>query len=292
MHYCSILLFFLVCSWAFPAWAQSDYVLLKNTNPYNSCISSEPPMFVQSLANNKSATLTQIKNETFAILQSHLNDSQYAYKTDYAYVQIGNFLAPGLKHALIVYVSDCYQNSSSDYRANLHLYEALPTGIWQEVNLVNNLSIGYQKLEIEVGDILNSGGRSCIAINTAEPEWYHNSTPLNRYRHILLFDTSTKKLQRLQGFENYPNPQFLSPQLFFTYEQCGCAGECYTSSLYQYTPSGVALRAKAEARCAITTTIFDAQQGKNAKVAEEYGVSSATSVSTMWEKYAPFFFRQ
>lgn len=181
---------------------------------------------------DKNNTLRYIRARSFELLQRHIADADYYYADADVFLRIGNFFDTNKRHAVLIYITDALVNSENDYRVNVHLFELSKKDEATETFFAKNVSGYYENVAAAVYDF-DLDGQQDLLIHTSEPEWYHNDRPMNEYYHVYKYESNT--FVETKDFEVYPNPTFIAPNLFYTYTNCGCGGDCWSSLLFRQT---------------------------------------------------------
>lgn len=228
---------------------------------------------------DKNSTLRYIRARSFELLQSHLADTDYYYADSDVFLRIGNFFDANKRHAVLIYIADALVNSDNDYRVNIHLFELSKENEPTETFFAKNVSGYYESVAAAVHDF-DLDGQQDLLVHTSEPEWYHNDRPMNEYYHIYKYSNNT--LAQVKDFEVYPNPTFIAPNLFYTYTNCGCGGNCWNSSLFRQTLGSYEQLGLVENACTGIVKGYRLEGIKRVQIAESLDDKGTDSAKAFW----------
>lgn len=244
----------------------------------------EMTRFKKLLHTHKDSMLYAIKTQSFEDLVSHTvpGINTYKYASYYRYLKIGNFFTPDKKHAVMLYLSDAYQTGEDDYRADLYIFEVMPNGI-KQVLYIPKLSSYYREIAADVTDLDHDNHNELIVL-TSEPEWGSTTKPAHEYYHRFLYDQNKDKFIRYKGFEQLANAIYINPNYLYTYETCGCSGDCWISNLYQQNGTSLYPIAMLEDRCVGVSNLFVVANSKK-QLAAETIVTDRNAIPLFWQNY-------
>ncbi len=233
---------------------------------------------------DKDSALYAFRMQAFDQLTAHATYSKYSYQDAHCFVQIGNFFDEQRKHAVVIYMSDAFEISAYDFRVDLYLFEITPEKI-KQVLYLPRLSSYYREVAAGISDFEGSGTNDLI-IATSEPEWGSISKPANEYYHLFHYNPTTATLDKVVGFEQLANPVYFSPRHLYTFQTCGCGGDCWYSTLYEQQGSSIVPIAQLENSCAGIGQLF-AIKNKSTKVlaAEAVVVADKWAIEGLWKRY-------
>lgn len=230
----------------------------------------------------KENSLRQIKAHAFELLQKHLADPTYSYTDNDVFLRVGNLFEPNRPQALLIYLSDALQNSHNDYRVNIHLFDLDAQHRATEIYFAKQVSAYYENVGGALGDF-DLDGKTDLLVHTSEPEWYHNDRPVNEYYHLYHYQAG--QLVELANFYNYPNPTFISPNLFYTFVTCGCDGDCWSSVLYQQTATATDQIGLLENPCIGIVKGYKINDTKRQQVAESLIDKGVNTAKSFWQGF-------
>lgn len=228
---------------------------------------------------DKDNTLRYIRARSFELLQLHLADAAYYYADADVFLSIGNFFDPQKRHAVLIYIADALVNRNNDYKVNVYLFELSGKNELTEVFFAKHLSGYYENVAVAIHDI-DLDGQQELLVHTSEPEWYRNDRPMNEYYHVFEYKSNT--LAMVKGFEDYPNPTYIAPNLFYTYSNCGCGGDCWHSWLYRQTPEGYEQQGLVENACTGIVKGYRLNGIKRIQIAESLMDNGTGSAKAFW----------
>lgn len=242
--------------------------------------------FKQQLRANKDSMLYAIRTESFNDLAAQAplsNSKSYRYYTHYRFLQIGNLFSADKRHAVMIYLSDAFAQSDDEFRVNVHIFEITPASIHQ-VFEATQLSSYYRELAASITD-LDGNGNNELLVMTSEPEWGSPNKPANEYYHRIMYDWASNSFTVHQGFEQLPNPIFLSPNYAYTYQTCGCGGDCWLSALYHQKDRQLQPIALLEDRCVGVGKLFAIEQQTKTLIAETLATDGRAAMPAFWKRY-------
>lgn len=273
----SIIIFFLfsVAASAQNSFYYADSLMIAT----NGCAYDGPSPMSMRFRLGKDNTLRYIKARSFELLQRHMADTEYYYADADVFLSIGHFFDAKKRHAVLIYIADALVNSDNDYRVNVHLFELSERNEPTETFFTKHLSGYYENVAVAVHDF-DLDGQQELLVHTSEPEWYHNDRPMNEYYHVFEYKNNT--LVMVKGFEDYPNPTYIAPNLFYTYSNCGCGGDCWNSWLYQQLPEGYEQQGLVENACTGIVKGYRLDGIKRIPIAESLTDNGTGSAKAFW----------
>jgi hypothetical protein len=290
--------YFLLCLISTIMLGQNTQLIAQTTNTANPTLDDhcfinedgtierhEMARFKKMLRSNKDSVLYAIRSESFEDLVAHTipGINTYRYSSYYRYTQVGNFFSPDKKHAVMLYLSDAFETGDDDFRADLYIFEITPEGIHQEL-YIPKLSSYYREIAADIGDLDQDGNQELIVL-TSEPEWGSTTKPSNEYYHRFLYDKEKNSFIRYKGFEQLANAIYLDPQHLYTYQACGCDGDCWVSTLYEQRNNTLYPIATLEDQCVGMGSLYVINN--NAKhLTSEVLIANRSDIPAFWQRYS------
>lgn len=241
--------------------------------------------FKKQLHSNKDSTLFAIRTESFNDLIAHsdIGTTGYMYSSYYRYMRIGNLFSANKKHAVVIYLSDAFKSGDDDFRVDLHVFEITDNDI-RQVFQASNLSSYYREVAADITDLDGNGSNELLVL-TSEAEWGSATKPANEYYHLFLYDWATDTFIPYKGFEQLPNPIFLNTNYLYTYQTCGCGGDCWVSTLYQQDNKQLYPIATLEDRCVGVGKLFAIGNDTKTLIAETIATDGRAAIAVFWQRY-------
>lgn len=233
---------------------------------------------------DKDSALYTFRQQALGQLIAHAAYSQYTYQDAHSFIQIGNFFEKNRKHAIIIYLSDAFELSTLDFRVDVYLFEITSEKI-KQVMFIPRLSSYYREVAADIADF-DGNGTNDLVIATSEPEWGSTRKPINEYYHLFYYNPSTANLDRVGGFEQLANPIYFTQKHLYTFQTCGCGGDCWYSQLYEKQGSQLMPIAQLENSCAGIGQLFAIKNGTQKVLsAEAVVVADKWAIEGLWKRY-------
>jgi hypothetical protein len=184
-----------------------------------------------------------IHQTAFQTFSDNFQKEDYLLNDTLYYVQIGNFLNPIQKNALIAYYSSGFEKEKFDFRINIHLFD-IKGDTLEEIftekyiyivkdSPKSGFGLGLDKkfrynAQIRVKDFDKDGFNDIMICK--ETSYMGNLL----FYYFFKYDPKNKNLKLIRGFENLPNPEFLKdyPRYFVTTRP---SAQCLYYRLYELT---------------------------------------------------------
>lgn len=236
------------------------------------------------LQEHKDSVLYAIRSQAFELLAEYAQEDDYTYNDHNVYLRTGKLFDRYRHHAVLIFLSDAFLDGTHDYYLDVHLFEVKPNGIVQ-IQQFKKISGYYREIGAGVHDMDKNGSNELI-VATSQPEWaFNKGKPANEYYHLFLYDIAAGAFTTVEGFEQLPNPVFLNPRFLYTYQTCGCGGDCWLSELHERVLQSTRNYGILEDRCTGIGKMYETKTGEKKLVAETIIITERTAIPDFWRTF-------